>query len=106
MWDRRAAHSEPVGQMPRGSDSEIFESQAGALRDPRTHAGAKFLVVVEGKHEIGPPVPRECSVRTGLALDPPPNSERGREDATSVRGGPGVHAARNETFRNSAGASA
>jgi hypothetical protein len=36
--------------------------QAGALRNPNKHASAEFLVVVEGKHEIGPAIPREGPV--------------------------------------------
>jgi hypothetical protein len=43
-----------VGQTTQQSESEVLGAQAGALRNPNEHAGAKFFVVVEGKHEIWP----------------------------------------------------
>lgn len=38
---------------------EIFRMQTGMLRDPRQHAGANLLTVMERKHCIGPPVTGE-----------------------------------------------
>jgi hypothetical protein len=45
-------------------------------------------------------------VGTRLALESPSYSKQGGEHATGFRGWPGSHAARKETLRNSAGASA
>jgi hypothetical protein len=49
--------------MARQEDSEIFRTQASALGNPSEHAGAKFVVIVEGKHTIGPAGPRSSSIR-------------------------------------------
>jgi hypothetical protein len=46
-----------VGPTTQQSESEVLGAQAGALRNPNEHAGAKFFVVVEGKHEIWPVLP-------------------------------------------------
>jgi hypothetical protein len=46
-----------VRPTPRESESEIFRTEAGALRNPNEHARAKFVLIVEGKHEIRPARP-------------------------------------------------
>jgi hypothetical protein len=102
----RVMRSRWADNATRGLESKIFETQAGVLGNPGEHSAAKFIVIVKGKHEIRPALSRQRSVRAGLAFQSPPNSEEGGEHTTSFRGRPGAHAARKETFRNSAGASA
>ena len=106
----RCAHCGATGREAtlgrRGDGSEIFGTQARALRDPDEHSGPEFLVVMEGEDQVGPALTRESSVRTRLALELPPDSEQGSVDTTSFRGWPDAHAARKETSRSSPGASA
>jgi len=46
------------------------------LRYPREHARADIDSVVKGKDEVRPAGPGKDSVRTGLALDGPPEAEQ------------------------------
>jgi hypothetical protein len=50
--DSAKSRSIVIAQTTRTSESEVFGTQASALGDTNKHAGAKFLVIVEGKYEI------------------------------------------------------
>src|SRR3989304_6900659 len=80
--------------------------KAGLLRDSGEHLRAEFFVVVKGKHEVWPLGVGQRSVRSRLALAVPTHTYQGREHATRLRRGPATHAARKDTSRSSAGASA
>jgi len=55
--------------------SEIFGTEAGALRDSRQHAGADFFAIVECEDNIGPTFSGQCAVGSGLSLELPANLE-------------------------------
>lgn len=65
---------------------EIVRMHTGMLRDPRQHAGAYLLTVMECKYCIGQHVTGEHTMRAGLALDPPADAlQRGKDPPGSCR---------------------
>jgi hypothetical protein len=55
---------------------QVFWAQTGVLGNSRQHAGAKFLAVMERKHEICPALTCQRAMRARLALELPANAEQ------------------------------
>ena len=84
---------------------QVLGCKAGPSSNSSQHPRSDFIVVVKGEYEVRPAVAGECLVRSGLSLDAPADAKKGRQDLSSLSGGPGAHAASNVTFRRSGGAS-
>ena len=80
--------------------SQVLRSQPGALRDPRQHTRPDLLVLVKGKHEIGPPCERERPVGARLPLHNPPDPQEGCQHPSSTGARPRAHAAAKEMLRS------
>ena len=102
---RRAVLSIPPTCSAVGRDSHVVGSQASTLRNPGEHSRPDLFVIVEGKHEVRPSLPRKRSVRARLTFERPPDPVEAGQDAAGFRRALGAHAARNDTLRNSAGVS-
>jgi hypothetical protein len=67
---------------------DVVWPKSGLLRDPREHPRTNFVVIVKCEHEIRPVVAGERSMRTGRALEPPPDSNQAGKDPSGLRGRP------------------
>jgi hypothetical protein len=81
---------------------QIARTQPRVLGDPCEHLRANLFAIVEGEDEVGPPVPRQGPMRTGLTLQLPPNGEKGGENAPRLGRGPLAHAAATEILMDCA----
>ena len=75
------------------SKLQIFRPQARVLGYACQHARSEFFTIVEGEHEIGPPLTRQGAVRAGLSLELPAEPEQDCEYTLGLRGRPLAHAA-------------
>lgn len=85
---------------------KVLGAKTRLLGDTREHVRTEFFVVVECKYEVCSLRSTQGPVGTRLPLWLPADSRERGEYATCLCRGPVTHAARNETSRSSAGASA
>lgn len=75
------------------SSLQVVRRETCVLGDSSEHLGANFFSVVECEDEIRISGAAESTVRSGPALELPPDGHQRRVDATRLRRRPGRHAA-------------
>ena len=97
MTGRTVALTRWLDGEPGGS--EVFWPETCALRDPSQHSGPDFFIVVECKHEIGPPIAGHRAMRAGLSLDRPSDLLKRCKYPPGPGAWPIAHAALKAIFR-------
>lgn len=74
--ERLATTRAPAGvRLTVGWASQILRLKAGMLGDAGQHLGADLLGIVKCKDHIRPAIATQSSMRSGLPLQPPTDSE-------------------------------